>query len=375
MEIKIVTITGESNYGNSLQNYAVKTVLENLNNNVETIKTEYEPNFKKINITNIKNFVKIILKRSNYLQILRAVKFKKFSNKNLNKSKFVCRESKPELNSKCDLLVFGSDQIWNFTWGGRICNNINYYTGDFAYDIPKIAYSASIGSDYIPEKYQETFVNNISKFKYISVREHRAQNIITELLDIKAEVTVDPTLMLDKSDWMKIAKKPKYIKKNDKFILTYFLGTKNEEYYDYIDSIAKEKNLRIIKLDMERLDYNSIENPKCFVTDPSEFIWLIANCEIVFTDSFHGSVFSILMQRPFRCFNRKDNGVESMSSRMDTLFGMLNITDWCIGNINENIEHVFYKDYSNTQCILERERKFALNYLRRALNSDENRKK
>lgn len=125
--------------------------------------------------------------------------------------------------------------------------------------------------------------------------------------------------------------------------------------------------LKVIDLYDEFLDKSEIENKKWFAADPGEFAWLIEHCGLMMTDSFHGCVFSIINEVPFRCFKRGGN-VADMSSRMNTLFGKLNISDWCIGDITESLEHVFYKDYTGVKDIIEEEKAFAYKYLKGALN-------
>lgn len=371
MRISIITITGESNYGNSLQNYAVRYVLQSLGHNVSTIKTQYEINSSIKSKYNIKQYVKIVLKRTNYFYFLRKVKFKKFSNKYLNKTDVVVDEKHPTEINNCDCLVFGSDQIWNFTWGGRLCECIDFYTGGFAYDIPKISYSASIGANYIPEEKLNTFVENVKKFKAISVREDTAKEIINSLMDNDVMVTLDPTLMLSEKEWLKIAKKPKHVKENEKFMLVYFLGNMSDEIKEYYSLIAKKYDYRIVKLYNEYTDMENIESPEDFVIDPREFIWLVYNAKIVCTDSFHGSVFSMLFKKPFRCFDRSSN-VANMSSRMDMLFLKFGIIDWCKGSVEENIDNILYTNYKNVDSILGKEKTIALDYLKGALELNEN---
>lgn len=371
MRAKVITITGESNYGNSLQNYAVIKTLNKLGVNAETIKTEYEPDIVPHNRSNVKNYIKILLKHGNYMYFKRKIRFKKFSDKYLSKTKELYSEQRFNSVGDCDVLVFGSDQIWNFTFFGRLENNIDFFTGGLFNNIPKIAYSASIGRDYIPNQYIDKVKENLSAFKSISVREDNAKEILTEIIDKDISVTIDPTLMLSKQEWLTIAKKPKYMKKNSKFAVSYFLGELSKVTDEYIRKITHEKGLELINLNSEWIEYSEINNPLHFVTDPAEFIWLIANCEIVFTDSFHGSVFSIIMDKPFRCFERCDKKLESMSSRMDTLFNMFKINSWCRGNINENMDNVFYKDYSAVQSVLEEKQNYAKRYLKGALGIDE----
>lgn len=203
--------------------------------------------------------------------------------------------------------------------------------------------------------------------KAISVREERGREIIKELTGRDVPVTVDPTLLLSRGEWREIEKKPSFVGENDRYLLTYFLGGCSEEVRDYIEGIARANELKVIDLYNEFLDKSEIENKKWFAADPGEFAWLIEHCELMMTDSFHGCVFSIINEVPFRYFKRGGN-VADMSSRMNTLFGKLNISDWCIGDINENLDHVFYKDYTGVNDIIEAEKTFAYDYLKGALN-------
>lgn len=367
MNINIVTITGEANYGNSLQNYAVRKVLENLGNTVFTLKTQYEPKFTLFSRHNLKQYAKIVLKKSNYYCFIRKIKFKKFSNKYLNKTPYVINEKKPELLSNCDLIVFGSDQIWNFTWGGRLCDGINFYTGGFNQEIPKIAFSASIGADYIPDDKMELFLTNISKFNAISVREEQAKTILDKIIENEVTVTIDPTLMISKQEWMRIQKKPSYVKENEKFILTYFLGKKTSSVDSYIEKYARITNCKIINLYNEYEKAENIKSVNDFCIDPQEFIWLVNNSQMVFTDSFHGSVFSIIFEKNFRCFQRSKE-VENMSSRMDTLFSLMQIDSWCKGSLNENFDAIQKYDYTNVASIIKMKQEFVNDYLSKELS-------
>ncbi len=369
MKVGIITITGEANYGNSLQNYALLKTLKDLDLDSYTIKTEYETNYKTINKVNVKRYLKILLKKGDYVNLIRRIKFSSFSSKYLNKTKKICYESNPEL-SGFDYLVFGSDQIWNFTWGGRIADNINFFTGGFSKEIPKISYAASIGVDFIPEEYKDTFVENISRFKSVSVREQTGKSIVESLTDKKALVLLDPTLLVSKNDWLSMAKKPKFVNVRDNYILTYFLGDVNQNLKDYIEKVSKVYNYKIIDLKSEWFNSDCLSNKAFLTADPSEFLWLISNCKILFTDSFHGSVFSILFEKSFRCFQRDSNEF-GMLSRMDTLFNLLNISDWCKGDLNENIDHVFYKDYSSVNEALSQKKQESIDYLKGALGINE----
>lgn len=367
MKVKVITITGESNYGNSLQNYAVIQTLNRLGCEAQTVKTEYEPNFTKLCKKNLKIYTKVALKIKNYHWFKRQMRFKKFSNRYLCKTEKVYSETAPTAVDDCDAIIFGSDQIWNFTLGERMKNGISFYTGGFDFNGLKIAYSASVGADYIPEDFRDIMSKNLSSFAAISVREQQARDIVGSVTDVPVDVTVDPTLMLDKSQWLKIAKKPKYVHNGEHFVFTYFLGTQSDSVKDYISAVGKKYNLRVISLQSEWTEQSDIFNVDIYSTSPDEFLWLVANCDIVFTDSFHGSVFSIINEKPFRFFDRNTDFVGNMSSRLDTLFDKFQIDSWCRGNTAENIDDVFYKNYSNVPQTLSNERAHALSYLKNAL--------
>ncbi|MGN1420910.1 MAG: polysaccharide pyruvyl transferase family protein [Eubacterium sp.] len=376
MKTGIITITGEMNYGNSFQNYAVVKVLENLGVSAETVKTEYGLSeyfrMKKQGNFKLKPFLKfygrILIKHKMFISYLfRRLKFNFYNRRFLNLSKKRNFELSPVDSNKYDAYIFGSDQIWNFTLG-RMCNSVEYFTGGFAPDVKKIAYSASIGVDYIPEKYIEKVRENLNDFSAISVREDKGKEILDPLLEKPVCVTVDPTLMLDKSEWQKISKKPNFFSKNKKFILTYFLGEYSDELIKYVKKTAEKLDCEIIDLCSEWSYSHKREKKKYYAFSPREFLWLIDNCQVMFTDSFHGSVFSIIMDKPFRCFERREDGIVNMSSRMDTLFSTFKINDWCVGDINESIDNILFKDYSNVQSILTEKREFAYDYLKGALD-------
>lgn len=355
MKAEIITITGETNYGNRLQNYAVEQVLFNLGVNAVT----YNACPMGLNALKfeLKRRIKYLIKRGCYIRDSRYPGFNRFNRRYIH--------SANHHPSDADYVICGSDQIWNFTWG-TIWEKKDLYFARFADPDKRIAYSASIGSDYVPQEYREDFIKGVNEMKSVSVREEKGAQIIKELTGKKVAVTVDPTLMLTKSDWLKIAKKPKFIK-NRKYILTYFLGGIGDEIQHFIYQVSEKYHLEIINLYNEWTPEEKIKNIRHFRSSPDEFVWLAANCEVMFTDSFHGSVFSVIMDKPFRCFERKEKGVANMNSRMDTLFDNLDIADWCIGNTGESVENVFYRNYNNVDIVLEKEKKEAYDYLKGAL--------
>lgn len=120
---------------------------------------------------------------------------------------------------------------------------------------------------------------------------------------------MDPTILLERNEWEIIEKKPKN-NINGKYVLVYFLG--NMDAKEDISNFAKKRGLALVNaFDPESLNSQLIT--------PDNFIWLVHNAEYVFTDSFHASVFSIIYNKRFLVFRRKENGMEGMFDRIQTL--------------------------------------------------------
>ena len=346
-KIGIITLNGNNNFGNKLQNYALKHVLENYDYNVDTIWFKEEHNIKK-------NFIKkLLIFKKKYK---REMIFENFTKKYLNRKIF---------NNKIDNFsnfIVGSDQVWNYKFSG-VNQNFGRYFLDFSPKEKNIAYAASIGLSEIEGKYQDIFKEGLNNITHISVREESAKQIIKELTNKKIEVLIDPTMLLTAHEWDIIAKKPTQLDKlkNKRYILNYFLGELSEKKQKEIERIANENNCEIINI----LD----KEDSFYISGPSEFLYLEKNAFLICTDSFHSSVFAILFDRPFIVFDREHNGVKSMGSRIDTL-----LTKFKLENRRFNGEKITKEDlnhdYAKAYEILEEERKKSVKFLKKALNID-----
>lgn len=359
MKIGIITIIDNNNYGNRLQNYAVQEVLKKLKiNNVVTIKNNNVTNHKSNN--RLKYYIKKIIFKVSTLKNQkskisdRRKYFDEFNN-NITFSKYMVYAYDKKIKQKFDYFIAGSDQIWNPN--GRLsCIDLL----EFAEPKQKISFAASCGVKKIPDKLKEYMKNNLETFKAISVREVDGKRIVEDLTkrdDI--QVLIDPTMLLTANKWDMVAKKPKQLK-NNKYILNYFLGGISEERKKEIDRIAKENNCEEINI----LD----EQSPFYQTGPSEFLYLEKNAFLICTDSFHSCVFAILYNKPFIVFERQGKG-ESMNSRIETLIHTFNLKNRIFkGKIEEeNLEH----DYTEAFQILDKERKKSINFLKKALDIEE----
>lgn len=339
--IGIVTITDMNNYGNRLQNYAINNELSRIgmkSKNYVHCKSDIK----------LKMFVYIIMHKG--INAAKRYIFFNHFDKNV-KNNYVYKQEMIK-ESKYNYFICGSDQIWNPEYAGK-----PFYFAAFAPAEKRIAYAASFGVSEIPEHKKEIYTKYLSEMKAISVREEDGAKIVKELTGRDVPVLIDPTLMLDKEEWLKIAKKPKF-DVSKKYVLTYFLGEVPEKRKEYIDYVCKQNNLKLINLDAK--------NPNTFwyKTGPAEFLWLIDNASVMLTDSFHGSVFSVLMDLPFIVFEREDN-VKSMSSRINTLLSTLKLENRRFNN--QSGEEIFKKEYAHIPEILKTERDKAINFLKNAM--------
>lgn len=332
-KVLIVTLYGEYNYGNKLQNYAMQSAIEKLGFEVNTLDTSNNCSEK-----NLKELVKKILKSK------RINAFKKFS-----KSYLKVKEMTSSL-SEFDFVCIGSDQIWNPNY----YNEFNYSFGEFSQN--SFSYAASFGIDTIPEKYVTEVKKGLEHLKYISVREEQGKKIVEEITGRNAIVNVDPTMLLTKDEWDKLSFTSK-CKEKDKYILTYFLGNYSKERKDYIKRISNQYKLKII-------DLNQLFKHWYYSISPVDFLYYIKNSELVLTDSFHGAVFSIMYKKAFYLMEREEKS-DKLNSRIETLLEKFQLTDRVIKKYGQPIS--FKCDYSKSDEILKNERANAIAYLENAL--------
>ncbi len=351
-KIGIVTIVGDNNYGNKLQNYAVEKFLKKITDyQVETIRNIAPLNNEKRNFTDYLKAIKWILKYRVLEKFTKRYQYFNNFNKYINYNKYYFTFSRRKQEKfYYDYLIIGSDQVWN----------PNYRFKDFDLGMfgnknsKKISFAASMSVEKWPSNIdKKKLLNSLENFTGISVREEKAKELLQELgLKKNVEVLIDPTMLLTAKEWDEVSEKPKQLKCS-KYILNYFLGELSESRKKEIDRIAQENDCEVINiLDKKSPFYN---------TGPSEFLYLEKNAFLICTDSFHSSVFAILYNRPFIIFDRERKNVTNMNSRFDTLLSKFKIKNRKFnGKITkENLNH----DYTEAYKILETERQKSMNFL------------
>ena len=222
------------------------------------------------------------------------------------------------LNSDYDAFICGSDQIW-----APSVFDPHYFL-DFVYNTEKlIAYSPSIGLTRINDRFVEKQMRDlINRFHYLSVRESSGQEIIQALTGKKAEVVVDPTLLLSPLEWEKYCDITE--ESSDSYLLVYFLGN-NNNHWKSAYKLAEKKNLEVRIIPVYEKD---LQRDGCIgdPVGPKEFVSLIRNATYICTDSFHGSLFSIVFQKQFTAIERFEQGNPiNQNARLFDLFNRIQI--------------------------------------------------
>ena len=353
-KIGIVTIEGNKNYGNKLQNYAMQQILKKYNYNGYTLWQEEV--FLKELLKNIKRTLILYLFKNNkkYPIYKRESIFKKFTKKYLNIKK-IKRKKIKSLDKIFDYYVIGSDQVWN-------PDVIDKYLGLTILNNHKkcIAYASSIAQTNVNEEFKSKIRKNltIENIEYVSLREETGKELIqsiTQRDDINC--VIDPTLMLEIEEWNKLLCKPYFLKK-DRFILCYFLGEFSEKRKKCIEIFAQKNNCEIINI----LDP---KNPAYFCT-PNEFLYLEKNAVAIFTDSFHSSVFGFIFNTNLFILRREDS-INDMSSRLSDFVNKFKLenryfTDLKMEDIKLN------HDYSIGYSVLSKEKEKGRRFLEKALD-------
>lgn len=352
LKIAIITIYGEENYGNKLQNYAIKKMIENIiDNSVYTIKPKQTIKQKILNILSKLHIGKYKHLKKDCFDQRKMSNFKTFSKKYLNVTKY---NTLNKLNEEYDLFFVGSDQVWNTNgFKGKL---LDYFLLSFVDDHKRIAIAPSLGTGKIGEKQIKQFEKELSKFDKLSCRENSGVHQIEKYSNGKKCIKLsDPTMGLTKNDWEKIRKKAQK-KPTNKFIFCYFLGRVDEKLESII---SKFKSEYIIVNIMKK------EDIELFSNDPGQFIDLLADASLVLTDSFHGCVFSIIYNKPFIVVHTPNR--INMEDRINSLLNEFQLEDRWVDNINFNINYVDV-DFTYANQKLSKEYVKLNDYIKEALN-------
>lgn len=346
MKIGILTLPFHTNYGGIIQNYALQTVLERMGHEVFTINLCIpEPKFP-INkpIIILKRFVKKILgrkdgiifvekKESRDRMIIRQ-RVRRFINENIHLTQKIYTKKELDIinNLEVDAVIVGSDQVWRIPYAYP---DIQTYFLDFIKNesIKKLAYSASFGTDeleFSDEQIQDCG-ELIKDFDFVSVREDAALDLITKKYGWKCKRepvhTLDPTMLLSKNDYLTLSKDFDIDFEGDLF---YYILDMTEEKQKILDLLSHDLGYKPFTVKSKKTGW--LDNPYDRIVPPLE-LWLQAfnKAKYIFTDSFHGCVFSIIYNKDFIVYGNRGRGM----SRFNSLMNLFDLQDRLIFNITD----------------------------------------
>lgn len=219
------------------------------------------------------------------------------------------------VSNEADVFITGSDQVWNYL----IVDRDGTYYLDFVKNRRTCSYAASFGVASIPQEYREFYRKNLNNIDSISVREGSGAEIVKNVTGREAKVMPDPTLLVNQETWNRLCATP-----NDtgKYILVYKI-TKADKLLSFSKKLSKKTGLPIVYIPND-LKSGSIGKLKTNV-GPEEWLGYIKNAEYVVTNSFHGTVFSILFNKKF--FSEVSSKVNPSTSRLKSLLEMFGLEE------------------------------------------------
>lgn len=367
-KIAIMTWLYNGNYGTMLQAYALHNFVKNNGYDVENINYKSSTKTKLLNWLQNRNsptlfvekFKGLFGKKDSADDVKRNKNFAEFKEKNIKLSKVVTSpEEVATLSNDYDVFICGSDQIWS-----PFLMNPVFYLYNVAPNKGKIAYAPSLGVTDTTDRKKEQIKGYLKSFDYVSVREVGGQKFLKNITGNEYPVCLDPTMLLKTEDWNKCIGEP-IIK--EKYIFCYML-TYNESYVNALKKFADKRNLKVILIKndtgFENCGFDIVED-----AGPEQWLNYIKNAEYVFTDSFHGCIFSNIFHKDFVLFKRfDDSNKKSQNSRIYTLADMLGFRDEIIDKNNlDKIESIKPLDYQKIDSILEEKSSVSKKWLLNAL--------
>lgn len=232
-----------------------------------------------------------------------------------------------------DCYISGSDQVFN---SNAMYPQLFYLGFEKTGHVRKIAYAPSFGFSIFSEAFIESISGYVKDFDALSCRERSGADLLSRISGRKVPVVVDPTMLLSQSEWELIAVNPQYARR---YIFIYDLNGA-EHLVEIARKIEKQTGYAIVCLTGKVQKFYKVDK-QIYDAGPAEFIGWIKNAAYVVTDSFHGTVFSLIFHRRFYAYVALEKAVERLTSLLDN-FGM---TDRLIRNSDEEID---VEDYSET---------------------------
>ena len=353
-KIGIVTYWQMNNYGAALQAYALQKTLENKGEQAELInyRCSYLEKPYSFECFKKKGILNYLLGIAGHLSRIPTDKnFREFR-KELSVGPRVRRNDLKTIEKEYDKFISGSDQVWNYKVNGL---DEAYFLGFVTNPNKKYSYAASVGIKEIPDELEEKYKDLLKGFRNLCVREQESLKLVEGITNRSVVEQIDPTLLLRKEQYMRfISPENKY----GDYILVYQLGM-SKDFLRFVERAAEIMKYKVVVIPFPR---GRMKKAKYVVNGgPKEFLNLIWHAKYVITDSFHGTVFSIIFNKNFGVgiFGEK----KETSGRIYSLLQKFGLEKRIFCDINgvEVLSEI--SDYEHINRLLELERSKALGYI------------
>lgn len=352
MTVCIVTVYNSENCGSFMQAYALYAALKkeghkvyflnrDVNDTSHSIKNNAVVSLKKLLKLNFKAFK---MEWQKYTSFSKAQKLFPVITKNSEEYKNI------------DCFIIGSDTIWNLN-SDYFANHINTYFGLEFKDKKVISYAASVANTQ-----KEKFIDNkhaiegARRMADISVRDTATYEIVRDVFGVNPTMVCDPTLLLNKTDYNALIENNSPL--NNSPIFIYYFGKLNDDTVKQIKQLKKETGKQIISFGVYR-EWCDINIPY----DPYMFIQCFRDCSFVITNTYHGTIFSLLYQKNFADYGQEKKKVEYLLSSLGAEKAFADYNDalnpFYEGNLDYSVINKKISDVKTT----------SLEFLKRNLNS------
>ena len=382
MKVGILTMNYRRNYGGILQCVALQHALEEMGHTVEVIRFQSleKGSFRrkiKLLFAGLpvsvlgkylydigKDFIALSLGKQKPLSAQLLSKCKRFVDTNIKYTELCNEETIGNLIARhqMDAVVIGSDKIW-----GELARNQLVYMGDFRPPFKGriISYAACSSFPFIPSYNKEKIHRLLHNFSAISVRDTYTRNLFKCYPDIDMQIVLDPTFLYDFAPYLTN-------KTGESYVFTYILGREIEGGHKMmIEQIRKRfGNIRIkaFVLSDESMDIVPYVDEVIDDADPAEWLNAIHNASFVYTDSFHGIVFSLKFGKPFVGYYTE----ASRATRLIDLRDRLHLDRMIVSSVQDALQKESFAnpiDYKSVNETLDDVRRQSLSFLNKALQS------
>ncbi|MBQ9341877.1 MAG: polysaccharide pyruvyl transferase family protein [Lachnospiraceae bacterium] len=364
MKVGVVTFHRAYNYGAVLQTWALQKALKNIgvtpfviNYHIPSMDRLYDPIRKKNPILRGLKTIKVYLTKPYHLR--RRKVYRAFFAKNYDMyGDFVSADDMKNL--PFDAVITGSDQVFNTSHTGGV--DPAFFLTFVHKPVRKISYAASLGGDTFKAEEEDKIAEALKTFDYLSVRERGAVFAVSALSGKDVSIVPDPTLLLSKEDYEEL-KEPCKLKgtRDGHYILVYMME-RNEELIKLANKISHDTGLPIAQRSYEKIFDNETE--LLYEHGPDEFLSVIENADYVITNSFHGTVFSLIYEKPFLSMLHSETGL-----RVTDLLKEVGLTDHILYNTSE-YKGIEQFNINNTESLAKRKselKKSGIDFLKKAL--------